>query len=254
VASCHRLEGHTLAGILDLLLIKIEDLFVSQPPRRVCPMRLPCMTFASQLAAAVLALCPASPAIADDTEDFLKPDNWVGRADVWKIEKGSIVGETKEDLKYNTFFVSKAKYSDFELSFKVQLRDGVGNSGVQLRSTLRDDKKFVVAGPQADIGEQYWGSLHGEGVGGTMKSVDAKKVAAVVKPKEFNEYKIVAKGTRITITINGETMVDDDFKTLPAPKGVPAPPDGVIAFQAHSGYPGLRVEFKEIKFKNLGKK
>jgi len=217
-------------------------------------MRLACRTFVALLAVTVLPLCSACPAVADDTEDFLKPDNWVGRADIWTLGKDSIVGATKEDPKYNTFFATKTKYSDFELSFKVQLRDGVGNSGVQIRSTLRDDKKFIVAGPQADIGEQHWGSLHGEGVGGTMKGVDAKKVAAVVKAKEFNEYKIVAKRTRITITINGETMVDDDFETLPAPKGTPAPHTGIIAFQAHSGYPDMRVEFKEIKFKNLGKK
>ena len=65
---------------------------------------------------------------ADDTDDFLKPDNWDGRADSGSSTRrpGPIVGETMEDPKYNTFFCRKKKYGDFELSFKVQLRDGVG--------------------------------------------------------------------------------------------------------------------------------
>ena len=34
-----------------------------------------------------------------------------------------------------------------------------GNSGVQIRSEVIDSKKFVVKGPQCDMGAQYWGSL-----------------------------------------------------------------------------------------------
>ena len=32
-----------------------------------------------------------------------------------------------------------------------------------------------------------------------------------------------------------------------------APKTGIIAFQAHAGYPSMRVEFKDIKFKDLSK-
>jgi len=202
------------------------------------------------IAAALLAL-PARAVRADDTEDFLKPENWEGRTDIWKIEKGSIIGETKEDPKYNTFFCSKAKYSDFELTFKVLLKGEVGNSGVQIRSEVFDAKLFKVRGPQVDIGKGYWGSLYGEGVGGMMKASDPKLIDKAVKKTEFNDYVIVAKGPHITIKINGETMVDDDFPNLPGKDAKPAPKDGIIAFQAHAGYPSMRVEFKDIKFKKL---
>ena len=205
------------------------------------------------LFAALLVLPAATARADDDTANFLKPDNWEGRDDIWKIEKGTVIGETKEDPKYNTFFCSKKKYSDFELSCKVLLKDGVGNSGFQIRSTLRDPKKFVVAGPQVDIGKGYWGSLYGEGVGGMMKASDPKTITKVVKETEFNDYYILAKGTRITIKINGETMVDQDFPKLPGKDDKDAPKDGIIAFQAHAGYPSMRVEFKDIKFKDLSK-
>jgi hypothetical protein len=216
----------------------------------------------SRLLPVVAALLFAAPAArADDTEEFLKPENWEGREDIWKIDPKArtVVGETKEDPKYNTFFISKKKYSDFEMTFKVQLRDAVGNSGVQIRSERTDKpdpankQPFRVRGPQVDVGQGYWGSLYGEGVGGMMKASNAESIKKAVKEKEFNEYHIVAKGTKITIKINGETMVDQDFPTLPGKDAKPAPTEGIIAFQAHGGYAKMRVEFKDIVFKDLSK-
>jgi hypothetical protein len=223
------------------------------------------MCFSRLLIAVPLLVLLNAAARGDDTADFLNPDNWHGRTDLFKLNSTgrTIVGETMEDPKYNTFFCTKKKYGDFELSFKVQLRDGDGNSGVQIRSTLRDDKKFVVAGPQVDVGKGYWGSLYGEGVGGMMKASDPAKIKKAVKESEFNEYKIVAKGTRITVTVNGETMVDQDFPRLPDRKdkdgkvtkeGGPAPMEGIIAIQVHAGYPRMRVEYRDIKFTDLSKK
>jgi hypothetical protein len=203
----------------------------------------------------VLLICCPARLPADDTADFLNPANWHGRADLFKLDPATrtIVGETTEDPKYNTFFCTKKTYGDFELSFKVRLRDAVGNSGVQIRSTLKDDKKFIVAGPQVDVGKGYWGSLYGEGVGGMMKASSPEAIKKAVKETEFNEYRIVAKGTRITITVNGETMVDQDFPTLPGKDAKPAPTEGIIAIQVHAGYPKMRVEYTDIKFTALSK-
>lgn len=220
---------------------------------RSLTMRLSCLLLAA------LALGPGRAARADDTADFLSPANWEGRSDIWSIKDGVIVGETKEDPRYNNFFCSKKKYSDFELSCKIQLRDGKGNSGIQIRSerfdkTGADNKQpYRVRGPQVDAGAGYWGSLYGEGVGGMMKQSSGEAIKKAVKPTEFNEYYILAKGDHITIKINGETMVDQAFPTLPGKNGKPLPKDGIIAFQAHAGYPAMRVEFKDIKFKDLSK-
>lgn len=200
--------------------------------------------------ALLLALTAPAAARADDTADFLKPDNWEGLKELWTIKDGEIVGNTgKDGIKFNTFLCSKQKYTDFELSFQVQLKNGVGNSGVQIRSKLetgeKEKDKFVVAGPQADIGQQYWGSLYGERFGGMMKAADAATVKKVVKEKEFNDYSIRVAGKKVTIKINGETMVDQEFEKLPA--------DGIIALQAHAG-PGMEVTFKNIKFAKIGGK
>ncbi len=209
------------------------------------------------LAAPVLALAAllfATPVVrADDTADFLKPENWEGNTDIWTLDEKAktVVGETKKDPGYNTFFCSKKKYSDFEMTCKVLLVDGVGNSGVQIRSEVFDAKLFKVKGPQVDVGKGYWGSLYGEGVGGMMKAASPDLIKKAVKETEFNDYYILAKGTKIVVKINGETMVDQDFPTLPGKDAKPAPKDGIIAFQAHAGYPKMRVEFKDIKFTDL---
>ena len=201
-----------------------------------------------------LALLGAPALRADDTKEFLDPKNWEGNTDIFKIEDGKIIGETKKDPGFNTFFCTKEKYGDFELTCKVKLTDGVGNSGFQIRSKLVDPKKFVVHGPQVDIGSGYWGSLYGEGVGGMIKASEKKMIEKAVKEKEVNEYHIVAKGSKVTIKINGETMVDGDFPKLPAqdPKDAKDfPAEGIIALQVHTGYPKMKIEVTDIKFTKL---
>ena len=64
------------------------------------------------------------------------------------------------------------------------------------------------------------------------------------KSKEWNEYRIVARGNYITHYLNGfqtVELVDQDSK---------ARPEGVLALQIHAGPPML-VEFKDVLLKKL---
>jgi hypothetical protein len=187
---------------------------------------------------------------ADD--DFLKPDNWEGLIDdYWTIKDGTVIGETKEQQKFNTFLCSKKKYKDFDMKFQIRLKGtDAANSGIQIRSQIVDMKTFAVGGPQADIGKGYWGSLYGErfdakgkiGGGHMMKQAPADKVNEKLKKDDFNEYQIICKGKHVAITINGVTCVDQDFEIMPD--------EGIIAFQLHGG-PPMQVTFKDIVFKEL---
>jgi hypothetical protein len=203
-------------------------------------------------ATAALALCvcvPATLADSSSSSGFFNGkdlDGWEGLSQFWSVKDGAIVGYTPTDPHFNTFLCSKKKYKDFELSFKIRLRDGVGNSGVQIRSKIVDPEKFVVAGPQADIGQQYWGSLYGERFGGMMKASPPAAVKEAVKPADWNDYSIKCVGKHVTIKINGTTMVDDNFEKMPD--------DGIIAWQLHQGFKSMEVTFKDIKFKDLSAK
>src|SRR5262245_60449070 len=184
-------------------------------------------------------------AISARADDFLKDENWEGLKEYWKVEGTTLVGNSGNDgLKFNTFLCSKHKYKDFELKFQVRLKEGKGNSGVQVRSEIANPKTFAVKGPQCDIGENYWGSLYGELFGGMMKEADRKAVNEKLKKDDFNDYYIKCAGKHCTISVNGVVTVDQDFEKMPA--------DGIIAFQLHAGG-HMEVTFKNIEFKQLTK-
>jgi hypothetical protein len=180
---------------------------------------------------------------------------WEGIMEYWSFKDGALIGKTEKDPGFNTFLCSKKTYKDFELTFKVRLKDGIGNSGVQVRSKMVDKtrKKFTVHGPQCDIGQGYWGSLYGEGFGGMMQAAPGAS-QKVVKQKDFNDYYIKVVGKHVTIKVNGETTVDQDFGESWAKekKGRQALPDeGIIAFQLHAGFKSMEVTFKDVTFKEL---
>ena len=176
-------------------------------------------------------------------DDFLAPENWEGLVkEYWSTEGSTVIGETKETQKFNTFLCSKKRYKDFEMSFDVRLRDGGGNSGIQIRSEIANPKTYAVKGPQCDIGAEYWGSLYGELFGGMMKASPANKVREVLKRDDFNSYYIKVVGKKVTIKVNDLVTVDQEFPKLPD--------DGIIAFQLHAG-PPMQVTFKNIMFKEL---
>lgn len=185
-------------------------------------------------------------------------EGWEGVREYWSVKDGAIVGHPPKDPGYNNFLCTKKKYGDFEMSFKVRIKNGKGNSGVQIRSKLLDAKKYVVGGPQADIGQGYWGSLYGEqfdngrfpGQKGfksarMMKQSPPKVVEKVVKQADFNDYSIRCVGKHVTIKVNGETTVDSEFPTMPD--------EGIIALQLHAGYGAMEVTFKDIHFQELRK-
>ena len=66
----------------------------------------------------------------------------------------------------------------------------------------------------------------------------------MLKKDDFNDYYIKCVGKHVTIKLNGETTVDDDFAKMPD--------EGIIAWQLHAGKP-MEVTFKNIEFKELTK-
>jgi hypothetical protein len=198
--------------------------------------------------ALVLLLGGATPREEAKSTFFNGKDftGWEGLTDkFWSIKDGAIVGSTfPKGNNFNTFLCSKQKYKDFELKFQVKLtgKGWEGNSGVQIRSKILKMETFAVAGPQADMGGPYWGSLYGEHFGGMMKAADKDKVNKVLKKDGFNNYYIKCVGKHVTIVVNGVVTVDGDFDKMPE--------EGIIAWQLHAGGP-MEVIFKNIGFKDL---
>ena len=99
--------------------------------------------------------CRRTEETADEaaTNDFFNGktlDGWEGLPGYWSVKDGAIVGAyADKSLKDNTFLWSKKNYKDFELNFKIRLKDGMGNSGVQVRSEILDPKQLTAKGRSA---------------------------------------------------------------------------------------------------------
>src|SRR5262249_4608006 len=107
------------------------------------------------------------------------------------------------------------------------------NSGVQFRSEALAEGE--VKGYQADIGAGWWGKLYEEHGRGVLSN---KAGDPFVKVDDWNDYEIVAVGSKIRTFLNGKP-----FGGLGDPPGSRR---GIFALQLHSGGP-MEVRFKEIK-------
>ncbi len=217
---------------------------------------------------ALLAL--ASTAVAEDKNLFNGKDltGWKG-LDFWSVEDGCITGRTTKEkpTKGNTFLVWQGgEVGDFEFTFKYKIVGG--NSGVQYRSKVVDEKAFVVSGYQADFeaGKTYSGILYEERGRGILaqrgqKTVikDGEKpgkakvevtgevgksaeIQAKIKAEDWNEYRIVAQGGHLQHFINGVQTVDVTDQTAVGAK------KGILALQLHAG-PAMVVQFKDLVLK-----
>jgi hypothetical protein len=189
---------------------------------------------------------------------------WHGLDGLWTIENGCLTGTTTADapIAGNTFLVYTGEMPlDFEM--RLQFRIIGGNSGIQYRSKLMDEAKFVVGGFQADIdsGPTFSGIHYEEKLRGILaqrgervvigadgskqveqfaKSEDLQKA---IKPEEWNDYRIVAKGNHTEHYINDQLMSEcTDHQQSPEP--------GILALQLHAG-PPMRVQFRRIYLKPL---
>jgi hypothetical protein len=194
---------------------------------------------------------------------------WKGNTELWSVEDGCITGRTtaEKPLKFNTFLIWDAgKVSNFELEFDYKI-GSEGNSGIQYRSKVVDEANFIVGGYQADIDAslQYAGINYeerGRGIlaqrgqrvtidkAGAKKEEsigDGKELGKAIKGGEWNHYKLVANGNKLSHMINGKLMseVIDDQEGKSAA-------EGVLAFQIHQGPPML-IQFKNIKLTELKK-
>lgn len=156
----------------------------------------------------------------------------------FQVEDGAIVGRTDGKLKKNEFLVTEKPYTNFILKAKVKIRNG--NSGIQIRSTRSKDG--VVAGPQADVADGYWGLLYEERMRGILEQYPKEKAEKLIKKDDWNDFEIKFQGQQLVIKINGTTVIDRTDEKFRK--------SGIIALQVHVG-PPMEVSYKDISIKTL---
>jgi hypothetical protein len=160
---------------------------------------------------------------------------WYGDTEVWKVDKGEIVGKSEKGLKQNNFLKSRFETGDFRLTFEIKLVPNTANSGVQFRSIPWQGHEMK--GYQADVGQGWWGKLYEESARGLTVLETQPDGDKHVKKEDWNAYEIVAVGDRVLIAINGRQTVD-----LTDPQGAKS---GIFGLQVHSG------GATEVRFRNL---
>lgn len=202
---------------------------------------------------------------------------WEGDTTLWSVKDGCITGQTTKEnpAKSNTFLIWKGAARDFELNCKVKFTttpdNNFGNSGIQFRSVVLDPAKWVVGGLQADLAVQpsIYGTLYDErgigrcaqlgqklvmkdpagGEGNVKIEADGsagkqEEILAAIKPTEWSTFRVLAKGPKIQIWVNGVLMVDVTNESTKGPNGT------TLALQLHAG-PPMMIQFKDLILKPL---
>ncbi|WP_315779089.1 DUF1080 domain-containing protein [Bradyrhizobium sp. SZCCHNPS1003] len=154
----------------------------------------------------------------------------VGKAN-WEMKDGALSAD-KLDGKDPSYLVTKASYKDFQIKAEFWV-DDAANSGIFIRcdQSAKIDSNICY---EVNIFDKRPDPKYGTGA-----IVDVSKVDPMPKAGgNWNTYEITAKGTRLTVILNGEKTADvDDSKHAAGP----------IALQYGSGV----VKFRKVQIKPL---
>jgi hypothetical protein len=208
---------------------------------------------------------------------------WKGDPTCWRVENGTIVGEsTQKESSTNYLVWQVGRPADFELMLDYRI-SSMGNSGVQYRSTEIPGVKGALRGYQADIDGAGWGKkFFGEfalAKGSNLKRVTGQNfeewgrtflalpgqlsyvgngtkqrvLASLGDPdilrhalrEGWNTIHLIVRGNQMIHIVNNRIMsiVIDDDTDNRRM-------DGLLALQVHGGDP-MKVEFRNILLKPL---
>ncbi|MCB1120368.1 MAG: DUF1080 domain-containing protein [Verrucomicrobiae bacterium] len=216
------------------------------------------------------AAAPAAPALQQpepvELFDGATLEGWDGDPRFWSVEDGAIVGRSTEEVPCEAptcLLWRGGELADFALELDFLIRGG--NSGVQFRCADREGSPWRVDGYQADIedGPSWTGCLYDDGGRGVLvergvslrcdatgaraetRFAEGDALLAAVRPGEWNRYRIVARGPRVELFVNGARMcelVDHDPEH--------ARRSGLVGLQLHGGAP-MEVRFRDLRVERL---
>ena len=174
---------------------------------------------------------------------------WEGNAYWFRVEDEAIVaGRIDEKIPHNEFLCTTQNYDDFELRLQAKLVGAGQNAGIQFRSK-RVPGGTEVSGYQADMGSAWdrpvWGALYDESRRNKMLAEpDPELATRLVKPNEWNEIRVICRGPKIQIFLNGEQTVDYTEEDESMPR------HGVIGLQVHGGEPS-EAWYRNLRIRQL---
>ena len=154
----------------------------------------------------------------------------------WRVVDGVLVGQSDPARQGNVLWTEK-EYADFELEFEARW-DGEIDSGVMLRKP----ELQLQIGVSRTLKKDMTGSFYTGGRERYPESGQAREIEKILKPGQWNKFRLRAQGTTFTVWINDQKVVEytDDRYKDPAP----------IGLQIHAGV-DMRIEFRNMRIREL---
>jgi Domain of Unknown Function (DUF1080) len=173
-----------------------------------------------------------------------------GKMEVWGADKGLLFARDAG----GGWLLTDKEFSDFELRLEYRWEKDGGNSGVALRAPLVDDVSWKGIEIQL-IDDARYEKVHNYKLKPTQHTGSIYGVVPPSKlpgkgPGEWNQMRIIAKGRKITVELNGQTITDanlDDYKDRIKEHPGLLRNKGHLGVQSHDG----RVEFRNLYVKPL---
>jgi hypothetical protein len=170
-------------------------------------------------------------------------------AGCWRVEQGLLVGTVPTSQKALAVLRTTQKYKDFDLRFRVRLKEGSGNCAVRFRAQPGDGPDTMDNGPECIIHRTGEGKSYSMGSVTEAQTTDeivtaSTKAAASAKPGDFNRMQIHCEGKTVIVHVNGRIVTV--CKSL-----VSVSDEGCIALELDGRQQAGEVAFKDFKFTDL---
>ena len=179
---------------------------------------------------------------------------WVGNLQDYFAKDGMIICDPENGGHGNLY--TEKEYADFVVRFEFMLTPAA-NNGLGIRTPLEGDAAYVGMELQIlDNEAEVYKDLHPYQYHGSVYGVIPAKRGYLKPVGEWNYEEVIAKGNRITITLNGTVILDGDIAE--ASKNFTSTIDGnkhpgLSNKQGHIGFlgHGSWVAFKNLRIKEL---
>jgi hypothetical protein len=166
----------------------------------------------------------------------------------WKMENGILYGLNKR-----TWIRSTKQYSNFILKLDTKVTKG-SNGGIGLRFPPEGDPAYTAMEIQVvDDRVYYGGSARPEQCTGSIYDEIAPIKDATNPVGQWNFWQITAKGSKITIVLNGEKIIDTDLSRETKARQQKGPPLAERPLKGHIGFQNLNgnITLRNIMIKDL---
>ncbi len=174
-------------------------------------------------------------------------DGWQGNKTDYYAENGELVVNPKMGGHGNLF--TEKEYTNFIFRFEFQLTPGA-NNGLGIRAPLEGDAAYKAMELQIlDNTAAIYANLHEYQYHGSVYGVIPAKRGFLNPVGEWNTEEVIAKGNQITITLNGEVILNGNIAE--------ASKNGTLDHKNHpgllnkKGYIGFLGHGSELKFRNI---